>query len=104
MKRVLLIGSTEFQGGIESFIKRLVTQLHESYSFSILQFRDAQIVDFSYFTETLNVPVYKVLIPGGALGILQRERIANRFLKTISLILFILIQIHLALIFGPRQH
>lgn len=81
MKRVLLIGSTEFQGGIESFIKRLVTQLHESYSFSILQFRDAQIVDFSYFTETLNVPVYKVLIPGGALGILQRERIANRFFE-----------------------
>ncbi|APR27977.1 hypothetical protein BTW26_02645 [Pediococcus acidilactici] len=80
-KKVLIIGPTEYQGGIESFTRRLIDELNDNFNFSILQFRSKNIVDYDYYRHTLEIPVYKVLIPRGLSGKLKRKKIASLFFK-----------------------
>lgn len=81
MRKVLIIGPTEYQGGIESFSKRLIKELSGDFSFSLLQFRDEKIVDSEYYENTLKIPIYKVVIPQGIKGKLKRRKIAMGFFK-----------------------
>lgn len=63
MKKILLYGSTDTRGGIESFIHRVITSLEGRADFSLLQFQETQIVDADFYKNELNIPIYKVIVP-----------------------------------------
>jgi glycosyltransferase involved in cell wall biosynthesis len=83
-RKILIIGPTEYQGGIESFTRRLIDELNSDFDFSVLQFRSENIVDYDYYVNILGIPVYKLLIPNGVSGKLKRKKIATLFFKTHS--------------------
>lgn len=64
MKKVLVIGPTEFKGGIETYVENLIKILGKNFEFSILQFRKLPIADEKFYKD-LQIPIIKQVIPDG---------------------------------------
>lgn len=78
MKKVLIVGPTEFKGGIETYVKNLLEILGESFKFSILQFREQSLADAGFFRKH-GISIIKHVIPGDILSKLTfRDQLAMR--------------------------
>ncbi|MDR2977518.1 MAG: glycosyltransferase [Streptococcaceae bacterium] len=83
MKKILIFGPTEHQGGIESFIELVISQLKGKAEFTIIQFTENEIVHSDYIRKSKLANIVKLEFKTGIKGKLSffNKKLMKNFLS-----------------------